>query len=114
MDNSSAFELRGESDVTGRKKRNVFLRTLVAWMWFIGIYFLSNVLIGAIVGGIADAGTSSFEEGAVAGRAASIAFFQRYGIFVLMAQVFVTLLLIFAGLLPGTGKYKRLSHITRQ
>lgn len=114
MESSNVVEPRGQPDVTGRKERNVFLRTFIAWLWFIGIYFVTNALIGAIVGGIAGAGTSSFKEGMAAGRAASIGFSQRYGIFVLMAQVFITLLLIFTGLLPGTGKYKRFSHITGQ
>jgi len=65
------------------------------------------VIIGGIVGGIAGAENSSFEEGQIAGARASTEFFQNYGLFVLIGQLGLFTALSFAGLLPGTTKYKK-------
>jgi hypothetical protein len=88
------------------KSRNLLIRVLTAIGWLILIYFVSNMLIGGIVGGIAGAGTSGFEEGKVAGARASTEFFQEYGRFVLLGQVGVFSFLAFNGKLPGTTKFR--------
>jgi hypothetical protein len=88
-------------------KRNVFLRALFGFLWFIPIYILSNMVIGGIVGASAGTSMTSFEEGYNAGYVASVNFFQKYGLFVFVAQVILTVALSVAGFLPGTGRYKR-------
>ena len=89
-------------------KRNVFLRVLFGFLWFILIYLLSNMIIGSIVGGFAGASTTSFEEGFNAGRTASVDFFQKYGLFIFLAQVILTVVLSVTGFLPGTSRYKKI------
>lgn len=88
------------------KPRNIIIRILAALGWLILIYFVSNILIGAIIGGIAGSGTTSYEAGRAAGYQASVAFFQNYGLFVLIGQIALFALLAFLGKLPGTSKYK--------
>ena len=97
-----------ESEETGdRTTRNLWVRVLAAIGWLILIYFLSNVLVGGIVGAVAGAGTDGFEAGRVAGEEASIEFFQEYGLLVLIGQITLFSALAFAGKLPGTKKFKR-------
>jgi hypothetical protein len=88
-------------------KRNVFLRVLFGFLWFIPIYFLSNMIIGGIVGGFAGTSTTSFEEGYNAGHTASVDFFQKYGLFIFLAQVILAVVLSVTGFLPGTSRYKK-------
>ena len=92
-------------------KRSIFLRALFGFLWFILIRFLSNMIIGGIVGAFAGASTKSFEEGYNAGRTASIDFFQKYGLFIFLAQIILTVVLSVAGFLPGTGRHKKIKTI---
>lgn len=94
-------------------KRNIFLRIIIGLLWLIPIYFVTNMIIGGIVGAAAGAGgsTQSYEAGFSAGRAASIAFFQKYGVYIFVFEILLTGTLSFFGILPGTGKFKRKKNI---
>ena len=87
-------------------QRNIFIRILSAFGWLVLIYFSTNMIIGAIVGGIAGSATNTYEEGYIAGQNASIEFFQDYGLFVIAGQLILFSVLAFTGMLPGTTKYK--------
>jgi len=91
---------------TQRPKRSLFLRILFGFLWFVAFYFLSNIFVGAVVGGIAGASTTTFEAGAMAGQQASIKFFEKYGVIVFLLQVVTFAILCFFRLLPGVGKYR--------
>ncbi|QYM79273.1 hypothetical protein K0B96_01250 [Horticoccus luteus] len=79
-------------------------------------YFITNMLLGGIVGAIAggaanngsDAQTFSegFAQGKVAGREATVAFFQKHGLAVLAGQIVVFGTLCWFSVLPGVGRYK--------
>jgi len=87
--------------------RPLALRIIFGVLWFVPIYLVVQIAVGAIVGALASAGTTSYEEGFAAGQAASIAFFQRFGGLVLAFEVILTIVLSWFGILPGTAKYKR-------
>ena len=89
------------------EQRNIFIRFISAFGWLVLVYFSTNIIIGAIVGGIAGSATNTYEEGYIAGENASIEFFQDYGLFVIAGQLVLFLVLAITGMLPGTTKYKR-------
>jgi hypothetical protein len=91
-----------------RPVRSIFVRILFGFLWFLAFYFLTNMLIGGVVGGIAGASTNSFEAGASAGRRASIDFYHKYGLIVFLVQNLVFAGLCVFGVLPGIGKHKKL------
>lgn len=91
--------------------RNIFIRILAGFGWLILIYFLTNILIGGIVGGIAGSGADGYEAGAIAGEKASIEFFQNYGLLVLIGQLVLFSLLAFMGKLPGTTKIRKVKNL---
>lgn len=107
LSNEQPSKLPCDSQGSKPVKRSIFIRSLIGCLWFFSIYFISDFIIGGIVGGIAGSKTSSFAEGAAAGQAASVAFFRKFGLPILVVQVFLTLFLIFAEVLPGTGKHKK-------
>lgn len=94
-------------DQQEKTPRNLFVRIIFGLLWFIPFYFVSNVIIGGIVGMIAGASAQSYEEGYEVGQLASIIFFQKYWLIVFLFQILLTAVLSFLGILPGTGKFKR-------
>ena len=100
--------LKEENKVT---KRSIFLRILFGLLWFIPIYILSSMIISGIIAGFVGRSTMSFEEGYNAGRTASIDFYQKYGLFIFLAQIILTVVLSVAGFLPGTGRHKKIKTI---
>jgi hypothetical protein len=112
MSTSNPFDTTGHmSGVQGelhREKRHIAVRILVSLVWFLPIYILINMVVGGLVGAVAGAGTDSYAVGYAAGQAASKDFFQAYGLIVLAVQILGWLSLCALGLLPGTGKFKRL------
>jgi hypothetical protein len=103
------------TDTTPRATRNIFLRILFGFLWFVLIYFVTSALVGGIVGGIAGAGVAdpqagmsgNFQAGANAGRQATLDFMRKYGLFVFLSQIVLFVVLCFFGLLPGVSKYKK-------
>lgn len=87
-----------------RPPRPLWLRSVFAVLWFVPLYFVSNILIGAVIGAIAGATTTSYDQGFAAGQAASQAFFQQWGLLVLALQIALTVLLSWRGWLPGTRR----------
>jgi hypothetical protein len=104
------------TDSTQRPTRNVFLRILFGFLWFVLLRIVTSGIIGAIVGGIAGAGKANpeagfagnFEAGANAGAQATMEFMHKYGLFVLLSQILLFVVLCYFRLLPGVGKYKKL------
>jgi hypothetical protein len=88
-------------------ERPKMLRALCGVLWFIPIYLAVQITVGAIVGGVAGAGTQTYDAGYVAGQAASVAFFQKYGVLFLLGEIALTVWLSVIGVLPGTGKWKK-------
>jgi hypothetical protein len=102
-----------------RPKRNLLLRILFGFLWFVAFYLFTNILVGGIVGAIAGASTSrdsgasetfsqSFEAGRNAGHQASVEFFHKYGFLVFLVQILVFAVLCFFAVLPGVGRCKKL------
>ena len=87
--------------------RNPLIRGVALILWMPVFYIVTNMLVGAVVGGIAGSKTHTAEEGYAAGQQASIAFFQHYGHIVLAVQGVVFLLLAILGAFPGTRRYKK-------
>ena len=96
----------GNSNVN-QVPRHIGVRILCGVLWFVPIYLVLQMGVGAVVGAIAGAGTSNAQDGYAAGRAASVAFFQAYGLMFFLGEVALTVLLSVKGILPGTGKWKK-------
>lgn len=96
-----------ENNEPGWTQRSVIVRVLCGTLWLIPVYLVTHMAVGAIVGGIAGAGTPSYEAGYAAGHEASLVFFQRYGTILLAGEVLLTAWLSLTGVLPGTGKWKK-------
>ena len=92
---------------TKSPSRPLFLRIIFGVLWFIPIYFLVNILVGGVIGAMAGASTTEFTVGYNSGYSASVAFFQKYGLVILLFDVLLTLVLSATGVLPWTGKYRR-------
>jgi hypothetical protein len=103
------------TDTAQKPTRNIFLRIIFGFLWFVLIYFVTSALIGGVVGAIAGAGaedpqagmSGNFQAGANAGRQATINFMHKYGLFVILFQVVLFVVLCVFGLLPRVGKYKK-------
>ena len=101
---------------TQRPTRNIFLRILFGFLWFVLLRIVSGGIIGAIVGSIAGAGKANpeagfagnFQAGANAGAQAAMEFMHKYGWFVFLSQILLFVILCYFRLLPGVGKYKKL------
>ncbi len=92
---------------TPRDRRNIAVRIVFSLLWLILLIFVIHIVVGVIVGAMAGSNVTTFEEGAVVGEAASVAFFSAYGQFVYVGELVLWLLLSVLGMLPGTAKYKR-------
>jgi len=92
---------------SGTTQRSIFLRILFCALWFIPIWLVSQIGIGAIVGGITGASAPTYEAGYSAGQAGATEFFHKYGLLVLGLQIALTIVLSWLGLLPGTAKFKK-------
>lgn len=90
-----------------REPRNLIVRALLLLIWLLIFYFVTAMLVGAVVGGIAGAHTNTAQQGYIAGQQATIAFFHQYGHVVQLVQLITFALLAFLGIFPGTGKYKK-------
>jgi hypothetical protein len=106
------------TDSTQRPTRNIFLRILYGFLWFVLLRIVSGGVIGAIVGGIAGTGKANpeagfagnFQAGANAGAQAVMEFMHKYGWFILLFQILLFVILCYFRLLPGVGKYKKLKQ----
>ena len=106
------------TDTAQRPTRNILLRILFGFLWFVLIYFVTSALVGGIVGAIAGAGATdpqagasgNFQAGANAGRQATLDFMYKYGLFVLFSQIVLFIVLCLFGILPGVSKYKKLKQ----
>ena len=97
-----------------RPERSLPLRILFGFLWLVLFYFVTNMLVGGIVGAIAgasgsgDGGAQSFSQGFEAGknlgRQATVDFFRRYGVVVLLVQISVFAILCGFSVLPGVGR----------
>jgi hypothetical protein len=90
-----------------QKERNIFLRILCGVLFFIPFYFVTNAMVGGVVGGIAGADTKSYAEGEAVGGPAAANFFNKHGLMVLGGQLLVYAVLCFLGWVPGVGKYRK-------
>jgi NADH:ubiquinone oxidoreductase subunit 3 (subunit A) len=103
---------------TQRPTRNIFLRILFGFLWFVLLRIVTGGIIGAIVGGVASTGRANpdagfagnFQAGANVGAQAAMQFFQKYGLLVLLFQIVLFTVLCAFRLLPGVGKYKKLKQ----
>ena len=107
MSDVNPFESPTAQKPAANRQRSLLMRVFCGILWFVPIYFLTNMLIGGVVGGIAGSSETSYETGHAAGAAAAQTFFQSYGIYVLIAQVTLTVVLSAVGFLPGTSKNRR-------
>lgn len=93
--------------------RHFAIRTVFAVLWLIPIYFVVAAIIGALVGVLSGSSDASVEDAYAAAAAASNAFFERYGLAVILSVVAFVTTLSWYGMLPGTGKYKGISYGNR-
>ena len=105
-------------DSTQRPTRNIFLRMLFGFLWFVLLRIVSGGFIGAMIGGISGTGKANpeagfagnFQAGANAGAQAAIEFMHKYGWFIFLSQILLFVILCYFRLLPGVGKYKKLKQ----
>jgi hypothetical protein len=96
-------------------QRNMFLRIILAVVWFMIILLVGNMVAGGIAGGMAGnqvqtAGldmAGAFEAGQQAGAQAAQELMANHGGKIFLAEVIIWLVLLVLGLLPGTTKYKK-------
>ena len=101
-----------------RPTRNVFLRILFGFLWYVLFYNLTYMLIGGVVGtqaGIHNGSNAAstiktYDAGFAAGRDAGMDFFRKYDPIIIMGQILVFAVLCYFRLLPGVGKYKKLKQ----
>jgi hypothetical protein len=118
MENEAEAEAAGSAPGPGQgQPRNIFLRIFFGFLWFIGLRIVTSAIIGAVVGGIAGANhaaqtdpqggfSENFQTGVGVGAQASMDFTRQYGLFVLIGQVLLFVVLCYFRILPGVGKYK--------
>jgi hypothetical protein len=92
---------------TQMEERNLFLRIVYCVLWFIPFYFVTGMIIGGVVGGMAGIHAKSFQEGAALARPAVQAFYDKNGFFVVAFQVMAYAALCLLRWVPGVSKYKR-------
>jgi len=115
MDNEHA-------DNIAKPKRSMIFRFLMSVLWFVPFTLLITILVGALVGAISssnlDVSANSFKEGYKigyeTGNKASIEFYQKHGNIVLLSGTGLWLFLSITGILPGTGKFKRVKGKKRR
>lgn len=90
-----------------RVERSMLVRVVVGVLWFIPIQLSIRMTTGAILGGMAGRDVQTFDSGFSAGQAAAGAFFAEYGSLLLLVEVAITAGLSIGGVLPGTGKWKK-------
>lgn len=90
--------------------RPVATRIGVTLLWFIPVYLITRILVGALIGVFAGFSATTFEQGLVEGQAAALTFFENYGPVLLALQTALTAWLGIAGILPGTGREKKAGH----
>jgi hypothetical protein len=103
------------ADSTGKPTRNIFLRILFGFLWFVLLRIITGGILGGIVGGLATTGrgnpqagvAENFQNGANAGAQAALEFFHKYGLLVLLCQIVLFAVLCAFRLLPGVAKYKK-------
>ena len=98
-----------------RPQRHILLRFLIAFIWFLPLIMVINMFIGGIVGGLSspDLPTNAtfqqtYQTSFDKGRSSSIEFFNQYGRIIFAIELIIWLALSYTGILPGTGKYKKL------
>jgi hypothetical protein len=105
-------------DPAQRPTRNMFLRILFGFLWFVLIRIVTGGFIGGIVGGLATTGhadpnagfSGNFEAGAHTGAQAAIDFMNKYGMIIFVSQIVFFAILCYFGILPGVGKYKKVKQ----
>lgn len=87
-------------------------RVLIGLVWLLVIWLAARVVCGAVVGGIASSQIAhhavghdqNFNQGYAVGQEASLAFFQQYGLLVLLGSLLAAVVGTVAGFLPGTKR----------
>ena len=88
------------------KTRHLSLRLMFAAVWFVVIYWIVSMAIGAIVGVFATGPAESEQAAYDAAYAASLDFSDRYGIIVLLSVFTLCVTLFWYELLPKTSTSK--------
>lgn len=88
-------------------------RILFAVIWLVIIYFVVAAVTGALVGVFSGSSAGSAEDAYAAAEAASVAFFERYVLVVMLSVVVLVVTLSWYGMLPGTGKDKGIRYRDR-
>jgi hypothetical protein len=97
------------TNTTDMEERNLFWRIVFCLLWFIPFYFVTNSIIGGVVGGIAGAQTQadSYQAGADAAGPAVREFFRTNGLFIFGYQILAYAALCLLRWVPGVSKYKK-------
>src|ERR1700733_4055333 len=90
-----------------REERSLFVRIACCVLWFIPFYFLTGMIIGGVVGGMAGIHANNFQEGEALGPPAVQAFYDKNGFFIVAFQVMAYAALCLLRWVPGVSKYKR-------
>ena len=93
--------------------RHIATRIVSAALWLIPIYIVVAGIVGALVGVLSGSSADTAEDAYAASEAASISFFEHYGLVVILSVVTLVVILSWYGMLPGTGKYTGVTYRER-
>jgi hypothetical protein len=96
---------KNELDARFSSERNFLARVVAVVCWFFPFIIISNMIIGAVIGGIAGSGKTP-EDAVVAAEMAVPEFFENYGLGIFLTQLVLYSVLIHEGILPGTSRHK--------
>jgi hypothetical protein len=96
------------------EERSIFFRMLCGFVWFLPFCFVTNSLIGGVVGTRAWSQSGSQSDNyaagaAVAGPAVQV-FFQKWCVVIFLAQVLAYAALCLLRWIPGVGKYRKVKR----
>lgn len=96
---------KSELDAEFSSERNFLARVVAVVCWFFPFIIVSNMIIGAVIGGIAGSDKTP-DDAVVAAEIAVPEFFENYGLGIFLTQLVLFSVLTYEGILPGTSRHK--------
>ncbi|HTR43541.1 MAG TPA: hypothetical protein VMH87_18160 [Pseudomonadales bacterium] len=99
-------------NTTDMEERSIFSRIFFCFLWFLPFCFVTNSIIGGVVGGLAgtQAHADNYEAAAAVVGPAVQEFFHKNGPFIFGNQILAYAALCLLRWVPGVSKYKRVKE----